>query len=115
MFYIDNNTQTIDKYDLAKFMDFQDDYVFNCIDSYMLYEIPKLPTVGTYTIRKEQNNPPLLSYNIYGDTQYWWILMWYNHFLKPQDLKSGTIIKYPSLSALEQLYMNACLQQKVNS
>lgn len=114
MFYIDNETQTTDKYDMAKFMSYGNDGVFDCINSFMLYEIPKLTMVGQYTIKKEENNPPLLSYNIYGDTQYWWILMWYNHLLKPQDLKNGLIIKYPSLGSLEQLYMYASLQEKVS-
>ena len=113
MFYIDNETATTDKYDLAKFMEFGEDCVFDCLNSYMLYQIPKLPAVGYYTIRREVNRPDLLSYNLYGDTQYWWIILWYNNMVKPQDLKAGIVIKYPSLSNVEQLYMNASLQQKV--
>lgn len=115
MFYIDNETQTIDKYDMAKFMDFTDDGVFDCINSYFLYQIPKLPLSGQYTVRKEEGRPDLLAYNIYGDTQYWWILMWYNSFIKPQDIKNGITIKYPSISAIEQLYLTASLNKKVNS
>ena len=113
MYYIDNETITIDKYDMAKFLEFDEDGVFDCLSSYFLSEIPKLPLSGNYTLRAEEERPDLLSYNIYGDTQYWWILLWYNNMLKPQDLKVGTIIKYPSLSSIEQLYMNASLYQKV--
>ena len=113
MFYIDNETVTNDKYDLAKFMDFEENGVFDSLNSYLLYQIPSLPVAGYYTLRKEQNRPDILSYNIYGDTQYWWILLWYNHFLKPQDLKSGIKIKFPSLSAIEQLYLNASLREKL--
>ena len=63
-------------------------------------------------IRKEENRPDLLSYNIYSDTQYWWVLMWYNSLYKPEDLKVGLTINYPALSAIEQLYMNASIYQK---
>lgn len=113
MFHIDLDTQTSDKYDMAKFLDFGEDCVFNCLNSYFLYRIPKLPLAGYYVVRKEIGRPDMLSYNLYGDTQYWWILMWYNNMLKPQDLTSGITIKYPTLSNIEQLYMDATLQQKV--
>ena len=112
MFYIDLDTITTDRYDLAKFMDYTDDGVFDPLNSYLLLEIPILPKVGTYTIRKEAERPDLLSYALYKDTQYWWVLMWYNSLLKPQDLTVGLQINYPSLSSLEQLYMNASLLQK---
>ena len=39
--------------------------------------------------------------------------MWYNQLLSPNDLKIGLEIKYPALGSIEQLYMNASLQQKV--
>ena len=112
MFYIDNELNTVRKYDMVKFVELTEDGVFDSLNSYFLYQIPKLPTVGYYTIRAEDKRPDMLSYRIYGETQYWWVLMWYNNFLKPQDLKIGAVIKYPSISAVEQLYMNASLLQK---
>ena len=114
MYYINNDVKTIDTFDMSKFMDFTDDGVFDCMNSYMLLMIPTLPVTGYYTLRKEFENPPYLSYTLYNDTQYWWILMVYNGFTLPNQLKSGTIIKYPSLSSIEQLYGNASLQSKVN-
>jgi len=113
MFYIDNETVTNDKYDMAKFMDFSDEGVFDSLNSYMLYQIPRLPLAGQYTLKKHENRPDLISYDIYGDMQYWWIIMWYNHFVKPQDFKIGRVIKFPSISAVEQLYLNASLLKKV--
>ena len=114
MFYIDLETTTTDRFDLAKFMDFTEDGVFDPLNSYMLLQIPRLQTVGIYTIRKEENRPDILSWNLYGDTQYWWVLIWYNSILHPYDLKNGVQIKYPSLSALEQLYTNASLLEKTS-
>ena len=112
MFYIDLETAFRDRFDLAKFMDYTDDGVFDPLNSYMLYQIPLLPAIGTYTIRKEAGRPDNLAWAIYGDTQYWWVLMWYNSIYKPEDLKVGLKINYPSLSAIEQLYMNASVYQK---
>lgn len=114
MFYIDNDTNTTDKYDMAKFIDFTDEGVFNPLNSFMLYAIPQLPRAGYYTIDTVcAERPDVICYKIYGDTQYWWILMWYNSFVKAQDLKVGTVISYPSISALEQLYLQLSLNQKV--
>lgn len=112
MFYIDLDTNTADRFDLAKFLDFTDDGIFDPLNSYLLYQIPLLPSIGTYTIRKEENRPDLLSYTLYGDTQYWWIILWYNSLYKPEDLKVGVKINYPSLNNIEQLYMNASIYQK---
>lgn len=112
MFYVDLETRLKDRFDLAKFMDFTDEGIFDPLNSYMLYQIPLLDNIGEYTIRKEEGRPDNLSYVIYGDTQYWWVLMWYNSIYKPEDLKTGLKIKYPSVSAIEQLYMNASIYQK---
>lgn len=115
MFYIDLETSFTDRFDLAKFLDFTDDGVLDPLNSYMLYQIPLLSSIGTYTIRKEEKRPDLLAYNIYGDTQYWWVLMWYNSLYSVDDLRVGLEINYPSISAIEQLYLNSSLLQKTLS
>ena len=112
MFYIDNTITTVDKYDLSKFIEMSDDGVFNPLNSYFLYALPKLPTVNFYTVTLEAGRPDLLSYNIYGSTQYWWILMYYNHMIKPQDIKTGMSIRYPAFGDIEQLYRDLSLMYK---
>lgn len=113
MFFIDNETKTFDKFELSKFMDFQDDLVFDCLNSFMLLSIPKLPYIGYVTVTsKEENRPDMLSYTIYGTTQYWWIVMLYNNLLSPYDIKIGQKVYYPSSNNLEQLYTQASLNQK---
>lgn len=114
MFYIDESINTNKKYDLIKFLNFDQDNI-DCHGSYMLLQIPKLPHIGEYTITKEQYRPDLLSYNIYkGETQYWWILMWYNALANISDLKYGVKIKYPSKSSIENLYIRCSTLKKVN-
>jgi hypothetical protein len=113
MYYINNNVTTTDKYDLAKFIEFSDEGIFDCLNSYFLYTIPRLPVGGYFNVSTaEENRPYMVSYKIYSDTQYWWIVMWYNTLLKPQDIKSGMILKYPSLSVINQLFTQTSLLQK---
>ena len=114
MFYIDNEANTTDKFDMCKFIELDKNGVFDSLNSYMLYAIPQLPTVGTYKIRQEVGAPDYLAKSIYDDEQYWWILMWYNHLLHPDQLVSGLEIRYPSLTAIQQLYTQTSLYEKVN-
>lgn len=116
MFFINPELNTTDKFDMCKFMDMSNDGVFDCLTSYFLYMLPKIPYTG-YIIanNKHENRPDMLSYSIYGGTQYWWILMLYNNLLSPTDIKVGTKIYYPSMDALEQLYTQANLSQKMDT
>lgn len=114
MYYINNDIITTEKFDMIKFMELGEDMVADSLSSYVLYQIPYLPIYGYYTITTQcEKRPDYLSYILYGDTQYWWILMWYNNILSPTDLKAGTKIKYPGIGAIEQLYMNTSVKEKL--
>ena len=41
--------------------------------------------------------------------------MHYNHMIKPQDIKVGMSVRYPSLSAIEQLYRDLSLRHKTEN
>ena len=112
MFYIDNDLDLAEKFDYTKFMERIDD-VYDPLNSYMLYAIPKLPLSGYYTITTQEKRPDLISYELYGDTQYWWIILWYNHLSNPMQLVTGLTIGYPNINNLEALYMNGSINQKV--
>lgn len=111
MFYINNDLETKTRFDMIKFLNFDVDNI-DCLGSYMLLNIPNLPMQGTYTIMSEEKRPDLLSYSIYEDTQYWWILMWYNSITSIEELKSGITLGYPSINAIQDLYTRASKYQK---
>jgi hypothetical protein len=91
------------RFDLGKFMRFEDD-CFDPLTSTMIEEIEALEQEGITKIRVEENRPDLLSYRLYGDTQYWWVIMFYNRIYDWEDVTIGSFIKYPSLSALDLKY-----------
>jgi hypothetical protein len=44
----------------------------------------------------EECRPDLISYNIYGKTDYWWILLKFNNIIDIfEELKGGFILKVP--------------------
>lgn len=96
---------------MSRFIDFDEDN-FCILDSYLCTQLKKLPYAGAVAVTTQENRPDLLSYDIYGSTQYWWILMLYNDYLSPTELTSGALVKYPSLNDLENIYFTLSTKQK---
>ena len=111
MFYIDNEIQVETRFDPMKFMNFNGDNI-DSLDSYLVTNIHKLASVGTFTVTNEEQRPDLVSYKIYNDTQYWWILMLYNKILDISEFKAGMELVYPDKANFETLYQNASLLRK---
>lgn len=101
--YINLDKELDDKFDLEKFFSFSK-FVHDPLTSFFLEKLPSLPVRGRKTITTEVNRPDVLSYKIYRDTQYWWLLLEYNQILKFTDLKVGQQINYFSIDELEELY-----------
>lgn len=104
MYKINNNLITEKRFDMAKFMAYADG--FDIIDSNFINSVSNISASGTYIIRLEVSRPDLLSFNLYGDTQYWWLLMLYNDLSLPTDLVAGLEIKYFSIPDLETIYFS---------
>jgi hypothetical protein len=111
MFYLDNTINTPTRYDMAKFISFVGD-CFEPLNSYFLEALVKIPYSGVLTITTQEHRPDLISYDIYGSTQYWWIIMAYNGLSSINDIKAGDTITFPSLASLENLYFTLVSQEK---
>jgi len=102
IFYINTDIESEERFDLRKFMEFNEG--FDPLNSHMIEQIYEFKPQGYYNVQDEEANPSLLSYNIYGDVQYWWILLLYNKLESSSDLTIGSVVKYPDLADLEDLY-----------
>lgn len=109
LFFIDLEKETDKRFDISKFFEFTDNY--DPLSSGFVSSLKSISMGGLYTITKEDGRPDLISNNIYGDTQYWWILMLYNDYVIVEDFKIGEQIKYPSLTELEDLYFSLKVKQ----
>ena len=105
LFYINLDYESDVRFDLAKFMEYSED-VYEPLTSDFLYEIEKLTPVDRFTVTSEEGRPDLISYKIYGTTQYWWVLMEMNGILDIENIVNGTIIEYPDISDLENIYFS---------
>lgn len=57
--------------------------------------------------------PDLISYKIYGTTNYWWFLMWFNGVADVwNDLREDMLIEYPSLAMAREALKYARKKEK---
>lgn len=90
---------------MAKFIEYVQSS-FDILNSYFIYKLSSLAESGKYTISVDETRMDLISYNIYGDTHYWWILMLYNNEIEVENLAAGDVLSYPSLTDLENLFFS---------
>ena len=103
MFFIDLDRETKSRFDFSKFMHWNIDN-YDPLTSNMLFKLKDIPVGGRYVISGEEGRPDLISYRIYGDVQYWWLLMFYNKILDPEDLINGMVLQYPDADELDTFY-----------
>lgn len=100
--YIDLNQEFIDRYSLAKFIDFNNG-VYSLVNSYFLYQLEMLPPIAYYRVTAEIMRADTISYNLFSkNEEFWWLILYYNKIIKFQDLVPGMILKIFSIDALEK-------------
>lgn len=120
MFYIDIDRKTEKRYAPEKLIQFKESQrpgeikggVYDILDSHFLSQIKKLPLAGHRVIVDDEGRPDIVSFRLYGSTEYWWILMIYNSLITPNQLKAGNSIKFPMLDELETLYGRLAAQER---
>lgn len=102
-FFINLDKIATERFAIGKFMEFIDDN-YDPLTSSLMDTIVSLPQKGSYEVKGEDGRPDLLSYRIYGDYQYWWVLLVYNKRFDFREIATGDQIKYPSIDSLEDAY-----------
>lgn len=103
-FFIDLDSNAQDRFDLSKFMEFSDNY--DPLNSAILTDIKSLPIGGQYNVHGEDGRPDMISHRIYGNSQYWWVILLYNSKLDYNDIATGDVLNFPSISGLEEFYFS---------
>lgn len=112
-FFIDLQTDFKERFTMGKFMEFLDDN-FDPITSHVLNSLKDLKPKGKITIAGMDKRPDVISYQIYSDVQYWWVLMIYNGWTSVDDVKNGNDCIYPDIADLEDLYFSLKVRQGDN-
>ena len=112
MFFINLDSVDGRRYDMDKFMELINDG-HDPLTSALFNEVQNLELGGRYTVQGEDERPDLLSFRIFDTTDYWWIIMLYNSFISPSDIKTGEQVVFPKLTALENYYFNLKIRESV--
>jgi len=114
MFFINTDILDGDRLDLRRFVreTDEDGEWLDLLDTYLLPVIHNMPPEGRYFIQNEVGRMDLVSYRIYGQTQFWWILMEYNRLSSPMDVKEGIVLSYPSLNNIETALFSLKAKQR---
>lgn len=104
MYYINRDYVSKERYDLAKFVEFYTTDGYDILTSYFAEQIRNLPLFGVVHVASRNFRPDIVAYDVYGYTQFWWVIMSYNDLYHPDDLDSELTIQYPSITDLEHLY-----------
>ena len=103
-FFINPNVESPSRFDLQKFMEFTDNS--DPLTASIFPDVKKLSIAGYFVIGGEEYRPDSISYKIYGNHQYWWVIMSFNEISDVNLLVSGKSIKYPALTDLEDIYFS---------
>ena len=104
LFFINLDKDFTERYELERFMEYSDNY--DILTSAILIEIRNISPTGRFIVSGQDGRPDLISYEIYKDVQYWWIILLYNELSSISELITGMELKYPSQSDLEQYYFS---------
>jgi hypothetical protein len=104
MYFLNNEINLKTRFAKEKFIEYDNGY--DVLDSYFLKKLNEIPSAGTFRItnQDEINRPDIISYKIYNHVQYWWIIMLFNDIYDETNLPYYTLLEYPSLPDLENLY-----------
>lgn len=113
VFFVNLEKDFDKRFDQGKFMEFSNN-AFDVLNSFFLLKLKSLPVFGEFLVQSEEKKPDLVSFKIYEDTQYWWILLLYNDLFDSQDLVTGTVLQFPSVTDLDEFFFSIKTQETQN-
>lgn len=111
LFYIDNSIKSKEKFDLSKFMNYENDD-FDPLTSYLMNRFSELPSIGQVKIVGQSQLPDLLSYDYYETEEYWELILLYNQLTSFEDLKENDIVRLFNPSDLENTFLSLRARQQ---
>lgn len=98
------------RYGLEKFLQLVNGN-YDPLTSSLLFNLQKMQPGGKIRVEGEEGRPDQLSQKAYGETQYWWIIMFYNGLTSVEEIENGMELNYPRLDELEDFYFQLKFNQ----
>ena len=108
-FFMRNYTSE-EKYDISKFMNFEND-VYDVVNSPFLALLKQLPVVKYYYVDLGYHDIDLIAMSYYNDATLGYLIQYYNDDFR-DTFPEGTVLKLFSLTNLEELYHTMSVKSK---
>ena len=99
-----------EKYDISKFMNFEND-VYDVINSPFLAQIHQLPTVQYYNVNDGFKDIDMIATDAYGDQFLAYLIQFYNDDFR-DTFPEGTVLKLFPLDKLNEIYTELSIKSK---
>ena len=103
-FFINLGVSSKERFDTSKFFEFTDN--FDPLTSRFVNTVKNLPEKQKFYVQSEEGRPDVISHRVYGDTQYWWIILLYNDIDDVDNLTIGRVLSLPVVDNLEDLFFS---------
>lgn len=100
-FYM-QNYKSEEKFDISKFMPFQDG-VYDVLDSPFLAQINQLSTVDYYKVNEGYRDIDMIATDYYGDQFLGYLIQFYNGDFR-ETFPEGTVLRMFSIDDLNELF-----------
>ena len=111
-FYMRNYTSE-EQFDLAKFLDFQEN-TFDVINSPFLANLSQLSTVDYYDVNDGYRDIDMIATDYYGDQFLAYLIQFYNNDFRTK-FPEGTRLKMFSIEDLNQLYYELSIKSNTDT
>jgi hypothetical protein len=101
--FVDLEKSYKDRFDFGKFLAVENS-CHDSLTSFILNKIKTLPVWGEFKVTVEEGRPEFISWKVYGDTQYFWVLLEYNDLVNTTDLKTGMTLKLFRKVDIDELF-----------
>lgn len=104
MFFINPDVESPDRFDLARFMDWKNDDVYDPLDSYFIRRQPELLARTQYAVQNAEHRPDMIAFRVYNNVNFWWLILLYNNLVYSEELEAGDVLILPSEEDISELY-----------
>ena len=108
MYSFNPDYESKERFDLAKFIEFSNEYLsFDVLNSTFLKKLRNVAPIGEITVTsKEAHTPDAITYKIFDEELYWWILLYYNDIDSIDAFTTGKVLKIPNFEEIERIFFN---------
>ena len=112
--FIDTSKTFPVRYDLGKLLKYDGRAAeYDILLSQFIRRLKGLVSSNIRIVRRDEEfDLALIAFRVFGDTQFWWVLVEFNNVVNFDDIKEGVELAIPSVTDLERIYFELKNQER---